>query len=350
MRSLSGLRGTVISGTGAALPARLVTNAELAPHIGSDAAAAVQAAYGIAQRYWCAPDESTADLAETAARAALAAAGITASEVGLLVVATDTPEFVTPSTAAVVHGRLELDAAHAFDVSAGGGDFLTALDLAGNAIRSGARIRHALVVGVSVISKYLDVHDGRTVPVYGDGAGALLLSAGETEAILATGARTMGRHSHDVGVFAGGTRTPVTAGVLDAALQNRLRVLREYPDALPDAWAEVVNGVLQSAAITLADVRLALWAHPSRHAVERTWAHLDATARPDAAASLAFVEQHGYTGAAALPMALDQAAAAGALAPGDVVLLASAGAGVSMAAAAIRWNAGPAAPAPAGAD
>lgn len=337
MSSFSGSRGASITGTGTALPSRLVTNIDLEAMVGADAASHALDRYGIAQRYWCGAEESTADLAEEAARAALAAAQVDAHDVGLLLVATDTPEFVTPPTAAVVHGRLELEQAHALDVSAGGADFLTALELASAMVRSNPAIRHALVIGVSAMSKYLDTHDARTVPVYGDGAGAVVVSATDGDRVLAHASRTWGRHSHDVGVFAGGTRTPVTPVVLDAGLQNRLRVLREYPDTLPPEWAALVHTALTDAQVAPSQVTHWLLAHPSGRAIRACVEHVDGV--PDVAPALQVLADHGYMGAATVPIALDTAARSGVLHEGDLLLLSCAGAGVSAAATVIRWQA-----------
>lgn len=318
------------------MPSRLVTNAELEAILGHALPVGNAEQHGVMQRYWCSPDESTADLAEEGARGALAAAGLEPNDVGLLVVATDTPEFVTPPTSAVVCGRLELTRAHALDLSAGGADFVGALDYAWKAICHDTRIGHALVVGVSAMSKYLDQHDLRTVPVYGDGAGAVVLSATETNGILATTCRTMGQHSHDVGVFAGGTRTPISTAVLEAGLQNRLRVLRGFPDTLPVEWAHLVHDTLTYASLSSADVRHWLWTHPSQAAVSQAFALCAAEVPPDPS-PLSLFSDLGYVGAASLPMALDGAVRHGRVNDGDVMLLASAGAGVALGAAAVRW-------------
>ena len=339
MASFSTLRGVAVTGTGSAFPARLVTNAELDAVLGPEVAAQIAGQHGVTQRYWCGPDESTADLAEAAARHALAAAGVEAQDVGLLIVATDTPEFVTPPTACVVHGRLELTAAHALDVGAGGADFESALDYARKALMLEPQLGHAVVIGVSAMSRYLDVHDARTVPVYGDGAGAVVLSAGEAVGILAAGCRTMGEHSHDVGVFAGGTRTPITSTVLDAGLQNRLRVLQEYRDALPAEWAQLVGRTLAHAGVAPTTVAHWLWAHPSRAAVRETVALCAGAPAADVLPHPPFADV-GYVGAASLPMALDAAVQQGRMTLGDVVVLSCAGAGVAMGAAVLRWTGG----------
>ncbi len=336
MTSFSRSRSAIISGTGSAFPSRLVTNAELGTMLGHEVAAQIADQHEVLQRFWCGPDESTADLAEEAARRALATAGVDPHEVSLLVVATDTPEFVTPPTSSVVHGRLELTSAYALDLSAGGADFVAALDHAWKALRDDTRLRHVLVVGVSAVSKYLDVHDVRTVPIYGDGAGAVVLTAGDAGGVLATTCRTMGQHSHDVGVFAGGTRTPVSAAVLDAGLQNRLRVLRGYPDTLPVEWAQLVQDTLARAALSEGDIGHWLWAHPSRTAMSEAFSRCRTDGAPEGMSNSPRADV-GYVGAASLPMALDHAVRNGHVRDGEFLLLTSAGAGVAMGAAAVQW-------------
>jgi len=336
MTSFSRSRSAAVSGTGSALPSRLVTNVELEAILGHELPVGNAESHGVRQRYWCGPDESTADLAEEAARGALTAAGLEPHDVGLLVIATDTPEFVTPPTAAVVCGRLELPQAHALDVSAGGAEFVSALDYAWKSICLDVRIRHAVVVGVSAMSTYLDPHDARTVPVYGDGAGAVVLSASDGDGVLATTCRTMGEHSHDVGVFAGGTRTPITTAVLDAGLQTRLRVLREYPEGLPAAWGDLVRDTIAHAGAAVADVRHWLWSHPSRGAVQSAFSHCVGE-HALAVAPVSRSSDVGYVGAAALPIALDEAVRHQRVNPDDLVVLTSAGAGVALGAAVLRW-------------
>ena len=146
-----------ITGTGSAVPARVVTNAELSAALGEDIDPFVRGTLGIAERRWCADDESAADLAEAAARAALEDARLQASDVDLLIVSTDTPEYVSPATASVLHGRLHMPGSTGtFDLNSACAGFPTALDVAWKYLVADPRYRRVLVVAVYAMSKFLD--------------------------------------------------------------------------------------------------------------------------------------------------------------------------------------------------
>jgi 3-oxoacyl-[acyl-carrier-protein] synthase-3 len=174
-----GARGAVITGTGSFAPARVVTNAELSAALGTDVDPFVRGTLGIAERRWCGDGESTADLAEAAARRALDDAGVAPGDLDLLVVATDTPEYVSPATSSVVQGRLGALRAGTFDVNSGCAGFATALDVAWKYVRADERYGRVLVVGAYAMSKFLDPGDKKTATIFADGAGAVVLEAVE---------------------------------------------------------------------------------------------------------------------------------------------------------------------------
>jgi 3-oxoacyl-[acyl-carrier-protein] synthase-3 len=328
------VRHAAIVGTGSHVPARVVTNAELSAALGTDVDPFVRGTLGIAERRWCGPGESTADLAERAARAALADAGVEATDVDLLVVATDTPEYVSPATSSVVQGRLGAWRAGTFDVNSGCAGFATALDVAWKYLRADERYRRAVVVGAYAMSKFLDPADKKTVTIFADGAGAVVLEASEHPGILASELFADGRYEAGMGVFAGGTREPITEAVLKDGTRNRLRFVQKYPASVnEEGWPRIARSVLARAGAAPADVDLWLWTQVNRSTIEAVMATLDA---PMARAHTV-MEKWGYTGSACLPMALDDAARAGRLSPGDLVLLTGSGAGLSMASVALRW-------------
>lgn len=174
----------VITGTGHAVPSRIVTNAELSAQLGEDIHPFVSGVLGIHERRWCDPTESTADLAERAGRAALHAAGLAPDDIDLLVVATDTPEFVSPATSSVVQARLQCMRAGTFDLNAGCAGFVTALDVAWKYLRADDRYRRVLVIGAYAMSRWLDPQDKKTVTIFADGAGAVVLERDTQDGIL----------------------------------------------------------------------------------------------------------------------------------------------------------------------
>ncbi len=329
------MRHAVITGTGSYVPARVVTNAELSAQLGEDIAPFVTGTLGIHERHWCGPDESTADLAEHAARRALDAAGVQPSEIDLLIIATDTPEFVSPATASVVHGRLGTVNAGTFDLNAGCAGFVTALDVAWKYLRADERYRRVLVVGVYVMSRYLDPHDKKTLTIFADGAGAAVVELSAEPGILASELFADGRYCFGMGIFAGGTRTPITPEILDAGVQNRLRFVQKYPASVnEEGWPRIVRAVLDRAGYAPADVDCWLWTQVNRSTIEMVMGALD---QPMARAHTV-MHKWGYTGSACLPMALDDAVRSGKVRDGQLVVFTGSGAGLAMGSLVMRWR------------
>jgi 3-oxoacyl-[acyl-carrier-protein] synthase-3 len=325
----------VITGTGSAVPARVVTNAELSARLGTDIDDFVANTLGIHERRWCAAGESTADLAERAARAALADAGLRPEDVDLLIVATDTPEYVSPATSSVVQGRLGALRAGTFDVNSGCAGFVTALDVAAKYVAADARYSRVLVVGAYAMSKFLDPLDKKTVTIFADGAGAVVLERSAEPGVLASELYADGRLAPGMGVFAGGTAEPITADVLADGTRNRLRFVQKYPASVNEqGWPRIARDVLARAGASVPDVDLWLWTQVNRSTIEVV---MGALGEPMAKAHTV-MHKWGYTGSACLPMALDDARRAGRLKDGDLVVMTGSGAGLSMGCVALRWH------------
>jgi 3-oxoacyl-[acyl-carrier-protein] synthase-3 len=329
------MRHATITGTGHAVPERVVTNAELSAVLGEDIDAFVSGTLGIRERRWCAPDESTVDLAFTAATRALAAAGRTPDDLDLLVVATDTPEFISPATASVLHGRLGAPRAAAFDVNAACAGFVTALDLAAKYIRADERYRRILVVGTYAMSKFLDPRDKKTSTIFADGAGAVVVEASAAPGVLAARLRADGSLACGMGVFAGGAKEPITEAVVRAGVRNRLRFVEKYPASVnEEGWPAIARAVLQDAGATVPDVSLWLWTQVNRSTIEMVMRTLGVPMER----AHTVMHKWGYTGSACLPMALDDAVHAERLLPGDLVVMTGSGAGLAMGCLAMRWH------------
>ncbi|HEX2092757.1 MAG TPA: ketoacyl-ACP synthase III, partial [Longimicrobiaceae bacterium] len=332
----SSMRHAVITGTGSFVPERVVTNAELSAALGEDIDEFVSGTLGIRERRWCGPGESTADLAEEAARRALRDAGIGPEEVDLLVVSTDTPEYLSPATASVLHGRLGLRGdAGTFDLNSACAGFVTALDVAWKYLRADERYRRVLVVAVYAMSKFLDPRDKKTVTIFADGAGAVVVEHSGEPGILASELNADGRLAPGMGVFAGGTAEPITEEVLREGRRNRLRFVTKYPrEVNEEGWPRIVRSVLGRIGREVKDVDLWLWTQVNRSTIE---AVMHSLGEPMSRAHTV-MERWGYTGSACLPMALDDAARAGRLHPGDLVVLTGSGAGLAMGCVALRWT------------
>jgi 3-oxoacyl-[acyl-carrier-protein] synthase-3 len=328
-------RHAIITGTAHAIPSRLVTNDELATVLGEDIHPFVEGTLGINQRYWCTENESTATLAAEAGRRALMAAGRTPLDVDLVIVSTDTPEFISPPTASVVHGLLGTRRAGTFDLNAGCAGFVTALDTAWKFIKADDRYTCILVVGAYAMSKYLDLHDKKTVTIFADGAGAVVVELGRCPGVLASELFADGALCHGMGVFAGGTRTPITQAVLDSGVQNHLRFVQKYPASVnEEGWPRIVRSVLARIGKTERDVDHWLWTQVNRSTIVTVMGLLG---EPMTKAHT-IMGQWGYTGSACLPMALDDAHSKGLLKDGDLIVFTGSGAGLAMGCVAMTWR------------
>ncbi|MCY7271014.1 MAG: ketoacyl-ACP synthase III [Sphingomonas bacterium] len=317
-------RRSVIAGVGSALPKRCVTNAELAETVDTTDEWIVERT-GIRSRYIADASETTASLATDACRRALAHAGIDASQVGLIVLATATPDQTFPSSATKVQAALGINDCIAFDVHAVCTGFLYALSVADSMLQSGAADT-ALVIGAETFSRILDWDDRGTCVLFGDGAGALVLRAEDGErGILATRLHADGRHN-DLLYVDGGPSTTGTVGKL------RMKGREVFRHAVKNL-ADVLNEVLAAADLTSADVD---WVVPHQ-ANARI---LDATAKklglpPEKV--VVTVDRHANTSAASVPLALDTAVRDGRIKRGDLIVLEAMGGGFTWGAAVVRY-------------
>lgn len=311
------IRRSVLRGTGSALPAKSVSNAELAERVDTSDEW-IRTRSGIANRYIAGEGETTATLATDAARMALDAAGMSANEIDLIILATATPDQTFPASATKVQAALGINDCVAFDVAAVCSGFLYAVSVADSMIRAGAANK-ALVIGAETFSRILDWEDRTTCVLFGDGAGAIVLSAEESEAgargILATKLHADGRHNELLYVDGG----PSTTGTVGKVRMKGQEVFRHAVTNL----AAVLGEVLDMAGIAATDID---WLVPHQ-ANARI---LDATARKLGLAPekvIVTVDRHANTSAASVPLALDLAVRDGRIKQGDVVVLEAMGGG-----------------------
>ena len=331
-------RNATITGTGSYVPERVVTNAELSAKLGEDIDLFVSGTLGIRERRYCASDESTVDLAEQAALRALESAGSKLGDIDLLIVATDTPEYISPATASALHGRLGLEShTGAFDINAGCAGFVSALDTAWKYIVADERYNRVLVVGAYAMSKFLDFSDKKTSTIFADGAGAVVLEASDDAGILASELFADGSLSSGMGVFAGGTAEPITGEVIDKGYSNRLRFVQKYPASVnEEGWPRIARSVLERKGKTVEDVDLWLWTQVNLSTIRDVMTTLGEPMEK----AHTVMGKWGYTGSACLPMVMDDAVRNGRVKQGDLVMLTASGAGLAMASMALVWNPG----------
>ncbi|THF59820.1 beta-ketoacyl-ACP synthase III [Ollibium composti] len=320
---------SIVRGTGAALPRRIMKNADFEGMVETSDEWIVQRT-GIRQRHIAAEDETTASLGEAAAREALKNAGLTPDDIDLIVLATSTPNNTFPATAVEIQQRLGMRHGFAFDMQAVCSGFVYAMTTADLYIRGGLAKR-VLVIGSETFSRLLDWTDRSTCVLFGDGAGALVLEAGEGEGtiadhgVLAASLRSDGTHREKLYVDGG----PSTTGTVGHLRMEGREVFKHAVGMITD----VIEATFDQAGITADDLA---WFVPHQ-ANKRI---IDASAKKLGIAEekvVVTVDLHGNTSAASVPLALSIAVADGRIKRGDLVLLEAMGGGFTWGAVLIRW-------------
>ncbi len=309
-----------ITGTGSYLPPRRVTNADLATELAAQGIETsdewIVERTGIRARHFAAPDVTSSDLALPACQSALQAAGRSAAEVDLIIVATSTPDMVFPSSAAILQHKLGIAGCPAFDVQAVCSGFVYALTIADCMIKTGAA-KCALVVGSEVFSRILDFKDRTTCVLFGDGAGAVVLEASDTPGILASELHADGKHVGVLcvpGTVSGGQVLGDPTLKMDGQAVFKLAV---------GVLADVARSVLAKAGKTEADID---WLVPHQANIRI----MLGTAKKLKLAEdkvIVTVDQHGNTSAASIPLAMDVAVRSGKIKKGQTVMLEGVGGG-----------------------
>jgi 3-oxoacyl-[acyl-carrier-protein] synthase-3 len=310
-----------IVGTGSYLPAKVVTNDDLAARMDTSDEW-IRTRTGIRQRHIAEPSQTSSDLGVEASRAALAAARVSPQEIDLIIVATATPDYIFPSTACLMQAKLGVAGCAAFDIQAVCSGFVYALAIADKLIRSGQH-RCALVVGTEVYSRILDWNDRGTAVLFGDGAGAVVLKADTRPGILGSVLHADGSHANILSVpgnVCGGkiVGSPFVQMDGQAVFKFAVRVLDEC-----------ARETLALCGMTVADID---WLIPHQANVRI----LEATAKRlgiDRSKLVVTVDQHANTSAASVPLALDLAIRDGRIRPGHKVMLQGVGGGFTWGAA-----------------
>ncbi len=322
-------RRAVIKGIGSYLPERVMTNDDLAKIVDTSDEW-IRERTGIVQRHIAADGETTSDLAMHAAQRALADAGMQANEIDLIILATSTPDNTFPATATAIQARLGITHGAAFDIQAVCSGFIFALNTANSLMITG-QADNVLVIGAETFSRILDWEDRGTCVLFGDGAGALVLSAEEgsgensDRGILAGKVRSDGRH-YDKLYVDGGVSSTQTVGKL------RMQGPEVFKHAVKNI-SSIISETAEIAGITMDEVD---WFVPHQ-ANKRI---LDGTARKLKLAPekiVITVDKHGNTSAASVPLALDVAVKDGRIKKNDLVLLEAMGGGFTWGAVLLRW-------------
>lgn len=321
-----------ILGTGHSYPEGILTNADLAGIV-ETSDDWITTRTGIKQRRKAAPGEYTSMFAVRAARQAIERARLDPADIDLLLCATVTPDQILPSTGCIVQAELGVNNAAAMDIVAACSGFLYGVSLADSMIRTG-QVRHAVVVGAEILTQYVDYTDRQTCVLFGDGAGAAVLGPVENgRGILASKIKSDGRYEEQLYSPGGGTRKKPTAETLAAGDHFFKMKGNELFKVAVRSMAEISRDVLNQAGCKSDDISLFIPHQANQRITEAVADRLNV----DMDRVYSNIAVHGNTSSASIPIALDECVEAGRIKPGDLVLMASFGGGVTWGAVLMRW-------------
>ena len=324
-----------ILATGSYVPERVVTNAEVDALLGESTDEWLVRNVGIRERRWMAPEQTTSDLVVEASRRAIERAGIIAADLDLLIVSTDTPDYLSPGTSVVVQHKLGAAKAGCWDVNSACAGWVTALDQGARYLLTDPEIKYVLVAGGYGMSRFLDFGDKRTANLFADGAGAAILGVGEEPGFLASNLMAVGAYFDALGIYTGGAQRPATPGNLAEYGPPKVEFVRRFPSTFnTEHWPKLIFGALDKAGLELDDVDLFLFTQLNLRTIENMMLLL----RQPLSKTHWVMDKWGYTGSPCVIMALDDAINQGrGPEPGQVVLFCASGGGITMAASVWKW-------------
>lgn len=329
------MRNAIIHSIGAYVPERVVPNSFFDELLGENVSDWLAENVQIYERRWCSPDQSVADLAAEAVKNALSDGNVKPEEVDLLIISTDTPEYVSPSTASKVQHMLGLVNAGTFDINTACAGFVTALDTGAKYIRADENYKTVVVVGAYAMSKYLNMTDKKTVTLFADGAGAVVLKASEEEGrgYLASQLITKGEYYGHMGIYAGATNQPLSQQVLDEK-DHLLKFVHKFPKELnPEMWSMMATTLAERIGVKPSDVDHYLLTQININSI---WETMNLLGVPREKAPTV-MHYYGYTGSACIPLALNEIYKNGKLKRGDLLFFIGSGGGLAFASAAFRY-------------
>ena len=325
--------GTILS-TGRYLPEIEVSNDVLRQRFRAaapDFVDKMEAGTGIRKRWYAPDDWSTSDLALRAARVALERAARQPEDVDLIILGTDSPDFITPSTSVVLQHKLGAKNAGTFDIGCACASFPTGLATAAGLVATNPSLQTVLVVGVYLMHRLADPNDPM-VFFYGDGAGAAVLGSAEKPGFIASAMQADGSYYHHWGIFAGGTAEPASEEALRAG-KTKVRMLERYPPEVNEqGWPRLVRRLAQDGGFAVRDIDFIIFTQVRKPTIETVMADLGLPMD----CTHTVMEEFGYTGSACIPMALDDAIEKGKIHSGNLVVLVGSGVGYNQAGVAFR--------------
>ncbi len=330
------MRRATISGVGIYVPERMVPNSYFDELYQKDIGTFLKERRNIEQRHFMADSQATSDLILPAANQALVKAKLQPKDLDLIIVATDTPDYLSPSTATVVQHKLGATRAAAFDINSACAGFVTALDMAAKYIQADNRYQNILVVGAYGMTRYLDWDDYKIASMFADGAGAVVVttSADPSLGIQASELYADGQYHDYMGIFAGGTAQKITHSSIEQK-DHLLRFAKKIPvETNAIHWPRLTHALLDRIKKSALDIDHFFLTQLN---IDTINAALDSLGLPHEK-SHNVMNKFGYTGSACIPMAMADAIDQHKLKKGDLVFMLGSGGGMSMAALAMYWS------------
>lgn len=326
-----------ILATGSYVPERIVTNAEVDALMGAFTSEWLLANVGIRERRWMAADQVTSDLIVEASKKALGRAGISASELDLIIVSTDTPDYLSPSTSVVVQHKLGAEKAGCYDVNSACAGWVTALDQGARYLMTEPSMKYILVAGGYGMSRYLDFSDKKTANLFADGAGAVVLGVGPEEGFLGSKLLAVGSFHDALGIYSGGTSRPASMENVAMFGAPKVEFVKKFPKTFnTEYWPKLMQGALDKAGLSFDDVDHYYFTQLNLRTIE---AMMELLKQPISKTHWV-MDKWGYTGSPCVIMALDDALAQGkGPKPGETILFCASGGGITMAASIWKWTA-----------
>lgn len=325
------MRNAIIHSNGIFLPEKVVPNSYFDELLGQNVSQWLEEFVEIYERRWCADDQSVADLCVGAAKQAMERGNVKPADIDLLIVATDTPEFISPSTASKVQFMLGLKNAGTFDLNSACSGFVTGLDVAAKYIRADENYNTILVIGAYAMSKYLNPTDKKTINLFADGAGAFVLKASDNANVGFQHSKliTKGEYHDYMGIYAGGTNMPIDNSVLERK-DHLLKIRHKFPDGINSiTWSQMAIDLAQKAKLAPTDYAQYFLTQININSIRDT---MDLLNLPHSLAQTS-MHKYGYTGSACIPLAFEDALQAGKFKRGDNLMFIGSGGGLAFAAA-----------------
>ena len=331
------MRKVQILSTGSYVPERVVTNAEVDAMMAESTSEWLVANVGIKERRWMAPDQVTSDLIVEASKKALERVGITAADLDLIIVSTDTPDYLSPSTSIVVQNKLNADKAGCYDINSACAGWVTALDQGAKYLMTEPTMKYILVAGGYGMSRFLDFKDKKTANLFADGAGAVVLGVGEEQGFLGSNLLAVGSFHDALGIYTGGTYRPCTPDNMAQFGGPKVEFVKKFPKTFnTEYWPKLMQGALDKAGLTFDDVDQYYFTQLNVRTIE---VMMDLLKQPIEKTHWV-MDKWGYTGSPCVIMALDDAIAQDkGPKSGDVILFCASGGGITMASSVWKWTA-----------